>query len=112
MLTQTNFDQIYKRLGINLDQLNYFCQENLIKELSVFGSILREDFNENSDIDLIISYLPSAFIGLLDMVELQEKMAILFGRNVDLISKNGIEKSKNSLKKDIILGSAVVIYHA
>jgi predicted nucleotidyltransferase len=73
------------------------------------GSIVREDFNKNSDIDLLVSYLPSVSIGLLDMVELKEKMEDLFGRSIDLMSKKAIENGKNKLKKEIVLGLAIIM---
>jgi predicted nucleotidyltransferase len=106
------FQRIYQRLGINGEQLDSFCQENCIQELSVFGSVLRDDFNEESDIDILVSYHSSASVGLLESVELREKLSKLFKRKVDLLSKKAIEKSKNWLKKDIILNSAVIIYES
>ncbi|MDJ0732283.1 MAG: nucleotidyltransferase domain-containing protein [Crocosphaera sp.] len=55
-----NLAKVYKRLKITPKTLAKFCQENQIKELAVFGSILRNDFNEKSDIDLLVSYQPTA----------------------------------------------------
>ncbi|NEQ40606.1 MAG: DNA polymerase subunit beta [Okeania sp. SIO3I5] len=113
MLTQSpNQIRIYQRLQINLEELTKFCQANLISELAVFGSILRDDFSSESDLDLLISYLPSASRGLLEKIELKEKFEKLFNRPVDLISKTSMEKSKNWLKLQESLSLAEVIYHA
>ncbi|MGK7946860.1 MAG: nucleotidyltransferase family protein [Microcystaceae cyanobacterium] len=103
---------IYQRLQVNPTELKQFCEDHLIAELSVFGSILREDFSEQSDVDLLITYLPSAPRGLLEKFELKEQLEALFSRSVDLISRTSIEKSHNWLKRQEILKSAEVIYRA
>ncbi|ACK65896.1 DNA polymerase beta domain protein region [Rippkaea orientalis PCC 8801] len=108
----SNQAAIYQRLQVNPDQLNRFCQQHLIAELSVFGSILRDDFSPSSDVDLLITYLPSAPRGLLEKIYLKEQLETLFHRPVDLISKPSLEKSHNWIKRQSILDSAEVIYSA
>lgn len=111
MLTKSfHQTKIYQRLQVNSEELGNFCQENLIAELAVFGSILRDDFSTNSDIDLLISYLPSAPRGLIEKIILKEKFEYLFKRRVDLISKISMAKSRNWIKRQSILNSAEVIY--
>lgn len=105
-----NHDLIYQRLKIKPQELISFCQENLISELAVFGSILRDDFNSKSDIDFLITYSPKATRGLLEKIILKEKLEEMFHRRVDLVSKKAIENSSNWLKKEEILNSAEVIY--
>ncbi|MEA5533751.1 nucleotidyltransferase domain-containing protein [Crocosphaera sp. XPORK-15E] len=104
--------KIYQRLQVNSEELKRFCENNLIAELAVFGSILRDDFSSSSDVDLLISYLPSAPRGLLEKIQLKEKLESLFNRPVDLISKTSIQKSSNWIKRQEILNSAEVIYRA
>ena len=53
--------EIYQRLQVNSEELEQFCQSNLIAELAVFGSILRDDFSSNSDVDVLITY-PALFM--------------------------------------------------
>ncbi|HAC62712.1 MAG TPA: DNA polymerase subunit beta [Cyanothece sp. UBA12306] len=108
-LTQS---EIYQRLQVNSEKLEQFCQSNLIAELAVFGSILRDDFSYNSDVDVLISYLPSAPRGLLEKVQLKEKLEHLFHRPVDLISKTSIENSYNWIKRNNILNYSEVLYRA
>ncbi|MBF2056822.1 MAG: nucleotidyltransferase domain-containing protein [Cyanobacterium sp. T60_A2020_053] len=103
---------IYQRLKIEPQELINFCQENHIAELAVFGSILRDDFNNQSDIDFLITYSPLANRGLLEKIALKEKLEKMCHRPVDLVSKNTIKNSKNWLKKQTILNSCQVIYHA
>jgi predicted nucleotidyltransferase len=113
MLTNSsNQLKIYQRLQINSEELHSFCEANLIAELAVFGSILRQDFSSSSDIDLLITYLPSAPRGLLEKIRLKEQLESLFNRPVDLISKTSIEQSSNWIKRGEILDSAEVIYRA
>ena len=104
--------EIYQRLQVNSEQLERFCQSNLIAELAVFGSILRDDFSSNSDVDVLITYLPSAPRGLLEKVQLKEQFENLFHRPVDLISKTSIENSYNWIKRSSILNSCEVLYRA
>ena len=101
---------VYKRLKISPETLAKLCQENKIKELAVFGSILREDFNENSDIDLLVSYQPTAKRGLIQKIQMIETLKLLFNRDVDLVSKKAIQNSHNWIRRQNILDSAEVIY--
>jgi predicted nucleotidyltransferase len=101
---------IYQRLKIKPQELIKFCQENYICELSVFGSILTNKFNPESDIDFLVTYSPFAKRGLLEKISLKEKLEKMCDRKVDLVSKKAIENSSNWLKKQEILNSAEVLY--
>ena len=108
---QPNFD-IYPRLGITAEQLSEFCRQWQVAELSLFGSVLREDFNENSDIDILVTYLPTAKRGLFEKIRMKEEFERLLNRSVDLVSKKAIEKSHNWLRREYILKTAKVFYVA
>jgi hypothetical protein len=99
-----------QRLGIPLEVLAKFCQTKKIVELSLFGSALREDFNEESDIDLLVKFSPDYPISLLGMIRLENEIKQLLNRDVDLVSKNSIESSKNWIRRQNILDNAQVIY--
>ncbi|MEM9216146.1 MAG: nucleotidyltransferase domain-containing protein [Cyanobacteria bacterium P01_F01_bin.150] len=98
------------RLNTTGQQLAEFCQQRQIAELSVFGSVLRDDFGPNSDIDLLIAYAPTAKRGLLEKMCLKEEFEQLFKRPVDLVSKTAIEQSHNWIRRKNILDSAKTIY--
>ncbi len=102
--------QIQKRLGIAIPILHEFCQQHKITELSVFGSILREDFNLDSDIDLLVKFDPNARISLMDMIKIENELKTLLNRNIDLVSKKAIENSKNWIRRQNILNNAEIIY--
>lgn len=87
MNTQTINSKAYDRLGISSQQLTQFCQKWKVAELALFGSILRDDFREDSDIDLLVSYQPNAKRGLFEKTTMKEELEIMLNRKVDLVSK-------------------------
>lgn len=102
----------FNRLGISRHQLVEFCQKWQVSELSLFGSILREDFRAESDVDFLVSYQPSAKRGLFEKMTMKEELEELLHRKVDLVSKQAIMNSHNWLRSKKILDSAEVIYVA
>ena len=81
-----------------------------VVRLDVFGSSLREDFNGESDVDLLYVFDEAAQIGLLELVRLREELAALLGRDVDLLSRKAVEQSRNWIRRREILSSAEAIY--
>ncbi|HWK90008.1 MAG TPA: nucleotidyltransferase family protein [Longimicrobium sp.] len=102
-------------MKINLpeDKIAEFCRKWQVSELAVFGSVLRDDFRPDSDIDLLVSF-PSyeATPSLFEHVDMQDELEAILGRRVDLVSKKGVEKSRNRFRKKAILDSARVVYVA
>ena len=94
------------------EQLSAFCRHWKIAELALFGSVLRDDFHANSDVDILVQFLPETRCGLLDLVRMQEELTELLGREVDLVEKAAIEHSRNYLRRKAILSSAETIYAA
>jgi predicted nucleotidyltransferase len=99
-----------KNIEIREEKLKEICREYSIRELSIFGSALRNDFNPDSDIDLLIEFKPESGISLFDLVDLKKEFEELFGRDVDIVSKNAIKLSRNQLKKKSILENYKIIY--
>jgi len=95
-----------------LQPLTQFCQRWKIAELALFGSILRDDFRPDSDIDFLVTFSPSATWSLLDWVEMGYELEALLHRKVDLVMKTSIEQSHNWIRRNEILGTAQVIYAA
>lgn len=89
-----------------------FCQKWKIREFSLFGSVLRRDFSAESDIDVLVTFEPEAKYGLFDIVHMQNELKRIFGREVDLLSRRGIETSRNYIRRKAILSSAEVIHAA
>ncbi len=95
-----------------LEKIQAFCMRQNISELSLFGSALSEDFGPESDIDLLIRFSPEARPTLLDLVRMKEELGKIIGRDVDLVSKDAIETSRNRFRRQAILESAKIIYAA
>ncbi len=91
-----------------MDAIERLCRKYRVAELSVFGSALRPDFRENSDIDLLVAFQPEAEIGLIAFLGFQRELSETLGRKVDLVPKNGLK----ALVRDEILAQAQVLYAA
>jgi predicted nucleotidyltransferase len=91
------------------DRLADFCRKRRVAELAVFGSVLRDDFRPDSDVDVLVTFAPDAHPSLLDLVEMREDLKEIFGREVDLVEKAGL---RNPFRRRAILGSAEVVYAA
>jgi hypothetical protein len=94
------------------EQLADFCRRWQIVELALFGSVLRADFRPDSDVDVLATFAPSAHWSLFDLVRMQAELKTIFRREVDLISRRGIEASRNYIRRKAILSSAEVVYVA
>lgn len=90
----------------NMDSLKRLCQEYGVVELALFGSVLREDFSPESDIDVLVEFGPDAPGGVFAFVRLQNELSDLFGRSVDLVPKDTLKP----LIRYNVLDSAQVIY--
>ena len=100
--------------GLNVPQekIADFCRYWKITEFALFGSAIRDDFSPASDIDVLVNFAPDAQWSLMDHVDMQDELKVIFGRNVDLVSRRGIERSRNHIRRKEILESAEVIYAA
>ncbi|NJN58739.1 MAG: nucleotidyltransferase family protein [Leptolyngbyaceae cyanobacterium SL_5_9] len=103
-------EQLFDRLHTSPEALSHFCKSHQITEFALFGSVLRDDFLPDSDIDVLVTFTPDAKISLLDLVAIQDRLSDLFQRSVDLIEKPTIEASPNWIRRQEILKSATVIY--
>lgn len=100
------------RLGIDPTLLRDFCTRWQVRELALFGSVLREDFGPDSDIDILVTFQDSADWGLLDLVRMERELDELASRKVDLVDRRSISRSGNWLRREEILKSAVPLYAA
>jgi len=101
---------IEKRLNLTEKQIKDFCQQNHIQELSLFGSVLRDDFNSNSDVDFLVVFQPEFQLSLMDLIDIQYQLEELTGRKVDLIEKRSILDSYNWLRCQNILNTAKIVH--
>ena len=102
--------------GLHIDlpkeKIEAFCRKWKVIELCVFGSALRDDFQPDSDPDLLVAFAEDANRGLLEHVEMEEELSAVLGRKVDLVSRRAIEASENYIRRRHILNSAERVYAA
>jgi predicted nucleotidyltransferase len=89
-----------------------FCRKWEIVRMELFGSVLREDFRSESDIDFLVTFAPEAEWSLFDLVVMQGELETLLGRKVDLVERRAVEKSTNWIRRQEILGTAREYYAA
>ena len=94
------------RIALDRNQIAEFCRRHHVRKLSLFGSVLRDDFRPDSDVDVLVAFEPGRQVGLriIDMEEELSKM--LGGRRVDIVS----EKYLNRRLRNRVLASAEVEY--
>lgn len=97
---------------VDPEQLRAFCAKWKISEVALFGSVLRDDFRPDSDIDVLVKFPDDVVWSLLDIVRMEDELKILFGRDVDLVLRRSIERSKNPYRREHILGTARTVYVA
>ncbi len=94
------------------EQIAEFCRRWRIEELSIFGSALREDFQPDSDVDVLVRFSPEVRWGLFDLMRMEEELKAFFGREVDLVERSAVEHSRNYVRRKAILNNLEPIYAA
>ncbi len=107
-----NGERLQARIGVAPEALAAFCERWQVTELALFGSVLRDDFGPDSDIDFLIGFEIGQSPGLFGIVEMEDELAELSGRRVDLVSRRAVENSRNHIRRKAILDSAQVVYAA
>ncbi|MEO0457513.1 MAG: nucleotidyltransferase domain-containing protein [Cyanobacteria bacterium P01_A01_bin.114] len=102
-------DQI-TNIRLPLPEIAEFCDRWSVAEFALFGSVLRDDFRSDSDIDVLVDLDRERHHTLIDLVDMQADLEVIFGRKVDIVTRRGIEHSLNYLRRDSILSSAVLVY--
>ena len=78
--------------------------------MSLFGSVIRDDFGPESDVDVLVRFDPQARRTFFDIVRMQDELSRMFGRNVDLVTRAAVEGSRNYIRRKAILDSVQVVY--
>ncbi len=99
---------LQERLPISRESLENFCRRYRIQRLALFGSVLRNDFRPDSDVDVLVTFAPGARVSFVTLGRMQQELNGLFWRNVDLVPQDGL---KPIIRADI-LESAREIYAA
>ncbi len=97
------------KINIPMQRIEDFCRRWKIKEFALFGSVLREDFRPNSDLDVLVTFAPGGGITFDNRVKMLDELAEIFGREVDLVEKDAI---RNPFRRHEILTTKEVVYAA
>jgi predicted nucleotidyltransferase len=97
-------------LHIEIDngKISAFCRLHAVRRLSFFGSVTRDDFTPESDVDVVVEFVENVHVGLFEFVDMQEELTGIIGRNVDLHTP----ASLSHYFRDAVLSSAEVAYAA
>ena len=97
------------KLPIPEKKIRIFCRRWKVTEFALFGSILREDFRPDSDVDVLVSFVPDAHWSLWDLAEMQQELEAIFGRSVDLVENGTL---RNPFRRQAIMSTKEVVYAA
>ncbi|MFH1186542.1 MAG: nucleotidyltransferase domain-containing protein [Chloroflexota bacterium] len=92
------------------EDLTRFCQKWRVLDLYVFGSALRADFSPESDVDVLVSFEDGSVWSLFDHVQMEQELAALLGRKVDLVTRRALDQTQNELLRDEILRTAQIVF--
>jgi len=96
------------QLEISRTAVDEFCRKHHIRQLALFGSVLREDFGPDSDVDVLVEFEPGVRIGLIGLAGLELELSEILGRQVDLNTPGFISR----YFRDQVLQEAEVLYAA
>jgi predicted nucleotidyltransferase len=91
------------------EKITIFCQKWNVVEFALFGSVLRTDFNQSSDVDVLVTFAPNCQISLFDLAQMQLELQMFFSRPVDLVEKSSL---KNPYRKSEIIESAQIMFQS
>lgn len=98
------------RIPLDEKKLGEFCHKWMISELAVFGSVLRDDFGPDSDVDFLATFSAGAPWNVLHHVHMEDELSAIVGRPVDLVDRGAVEKARNPFRRRSILESAQVLH--
>jgi len=98
------------KMEVSQSQLAEFCRRWQIEEFALFGSVLRDDFKPESDLDVLVTFSPEASWSLLDHLRMEQELSSLLNREIDLFTRRAVEQSHNWMRRQEILRTAEVIY--
>jgi predicted nucleotidyltransferase len=107
---QYNLHMSAIQMSVSPKKVATFCKRWKVAEFALFGSVVRNDFSSNSDIDALVSFAPQSNWSLFDHIRMKQELKEIFGREVDLVTRRALEQSRNALLRSEILSTAKVLY--
>ncbi len=103
---------VEEKLRVSKETIAEFSRKWKITEFVLFGSVLREDFRPDSDVDVLVTFSPDSDWGVEHLLDMKEELEALFGRAVDLVEKRLVEESRNYIRRKHILSHMEAVYAA
>jgi predicted nucleotidyltransferase len=96
------------RIPVHSRQISGICRRYHVRRLALFGSVLRDDFRPDSDVDVLVAFEPEARVGFVTLSRMQRELSELFKRSVDLVPMDGLKP----VIRESVLSSAQDVYAA
>jgi predicted nucleotidyltransferase len=103
---------IHPHVDVSYEQIEAFCRKWKIERLELFGSVLPDDFDPQSDIDVLVTFAPGESHRIHDLLCMDDELQRLFGRRVDFVERRLVEQSRNWVRRGNILSNAQLVYAA
>lgn len=100
------------KIAVPQVEIEAFCRRYHIRRLSLFGSVLRDDFGPDSDVDVLVEFDLGVDLRLLEIVSIEKELSGILGRKVDLADREEVERSDNYIRRRHILNTAETVYAA
>jgi predicted nucleotidyltransferase len=100
------------KIAIDMPQaeIEAFCKRHHIRRLALFGSVLRDDFGPDSDVDVLVAFEPGTKVTLMTLEEIETRLSEMLGYPVDLGEYRSVEEDPNYLRRRHILQSIEIVY--
>jgi len=100
------------RIKVPRKKIAAFCRRSHIRSFAFFGSVLRDDFRPESDVDVLVQFDPGQEPDLMEIVAMENELSEILGHKVDLVERQSVEQSENYIRRRHILQSEEAIYVA
>jgi len=105
-------DDVLARLHVTEEQIGAFCRTWAVVRFELFGSALREDFDAESDVDVLVTFAPTARVSISTLIHMEDALKAILGRDVDVVERRAVESNPNWIRRRNILNSAQLVYAA
>lgn len=100
------------QIKVPKEKISAFCQRNHIRGLAFFGSVLRNDFRSDSDVDVLVEFEPGQDLSLMELVAMENELSEILGRKADMVERQAVEQSENYIRRRYVLQSVEKVYVA
>ena len=107
-----SYEAMSARIRIDMEKIAEFCRRWKVTEFALFGSVLRDDFRTDSDVDVLVSFSADAHPSIHDLIQMENDLKEMFQRNVDLVTRLSVEQSENYIRRKHILSNLELLYAA